>query len=201
MIELDAELRLLEAAQQEPVCKFCGGTGFSGISDPCICQFSNAAQQAQEAVAPKWYSRNEIIHILRRMKYSEETAQELADWMVRHLQLAFNKGFQIGSRRTAPPTDSAAMLRAAGICRRVANENDGIVVGFNLYSQAASDCADAIEQALRTTPADVVLVPINRYQELVDCCFDMASGKGGWDWQSVVDEHNDMIAAAKENGK
>lgn len=48
--------------------------------------------------APKWYSRDEIVHLLKLMNYSDQIAGELADWMVRHLQSAFNKGFSLAQR-------------------------------------------------------------------------------------------------------
>lgn len=44
---------------------------------------------------PKWYDREEMVMLLRHMNYCDVIAQELADWMVRHLQFAFNKGFQV----------------------------------------------------------------------------------------------------------
>lgn len=49
-------------------------------------------------VPPRWYSRDEIVHALKNMNYHETIALELADWFVRHLQLAFNKGFEKGAR-------------------------------------------------------------------------------------------------------
>ncbi|WP_253568106.1 hypothetical protein ABEG10_38155 (plasmid) [Burkholderia cenocepacia] len=55
-----------------------------------------------QAVPPRWYSREEIVHALVHMKYSDEIARELADWVVRHLQLAFNKGFEKGARVRRP---------------------------------------------------------------------------------------------------
>lgn len=56
---------------------------------------------------PKWYDREEMVMLLRHMNYCEVIAQELADWMVRHLQFAFNKGFQVRGWReyTGRPTE------------------------------------------------------------------------------------------------
>jgi len=50
---------------------------------------------------PKWYQRNEIVSALRKMNYSVFIQEELSDWFTRHLQYAFNKGFQIGSKACA----------------------------------------------------------------------------------------------------
>lgn len=54
------------------------------------------------AVPPRWYSRDEIFHALRLMNYCDSIAGELADWFVRHLQLAFNKGFEKGACAPRP---------------------------------------------------------------------------------------------------
>lgn len=50
-------------------------------------------------------------------------------------------------------------------------------------------------------PDGMVLVPSGRYKELINCCEDMASGKGGWAWEDVIDEHRAMLAAASSGGK
>lgn len=52
-----------------------------------------------------------------------------------------------------------------------------------------------------SVPEGHVMVPARRYKDLIDCLEDMSSGSGGWDWESVLDEHRAMLAAAptKEN--
>uniref|UniRef100_UPI003BEF0140 hypothetical protein n=1 Tax=Burkholderia arboris TaxID=488730 RepID=UPI003BEF0140 len=67
------------------------------------------------AVPPRWYSREEIYQALVRMKYSDGIAQEISDWVVRHLQLAFNKGFEKGARARRP----SARLDAGSFQARV----------------------------------------------------------------------------------
>lgn len=54
-----------------------------------------SAPTQEKPKPPKWYAREEMVMLLRHMNYCEVIAQELADWMVRHLQFAFNKGFQV----------------------------------------------------------------------------------------------------------
>lgn len=51
-----------------------------------------------QPVAPRWYTRDEIVFMLKSMNYCDQIAEELADWALRHLQLAFNKGFEVGIR-------------------------------------------------------------------------------------------------------
>ncbi len=55
-------------------------------------------REAMLEEAPRWYTRQEIVDVLQGMKYSPEIAQELADWLLHHLQLAFNKGHQLGQQ-------------------------------------------------------------------------------------------------------
>lgn len=43
--------------------------------------------------APTWYKRSDIVKALERMNYHTAIADELADWFLRHMQLAFNRGF------------------------------------------------------------------------------------------------------------
>uniref|UniRef100_UPI0019821065 hypothetical protein n=1 Tax=Vogesella mureinivorans TaxID=657276 RepID=UPI0019821065 len=43
--------------------------------------------------APTWYKRSDIVKALERMNYHTHIADELADWFLRHMQLAFNRGF------------------------------------------------------------------------------------------------------------
>jgi len=54
-------------------------------------------------------------------------------------------------------------------------------------------------QLARQVPPDYVVVPLSRYKELTDCLEDMSSGKGGWAWEDVLDEHRAMIAAGEDN--
>ena len=53
---------------------------------------------------------------------------------------------------------------------------------------------DALPSAI--APSDSVCVPRIKYIELLDCCEDMATGKGGWAWEDVLDEHHTLLAAA-----
>jgi hypothetical protein len=55
-----------------------------------------------------------------------------------------------------------------------------------------------ISTLLRSVPAQgMVMVPRTRYKELIDCLEAMASGKGGWAWEDVLDEHRAMLSAAE----
>jgi hypothetical protein len=49
-----------------------------------------------------------------------------------------------------------------------------------------------------TIPEGHIQIPVNRYRELIDCLHDMATGKGDWDWESVFQEHMEMLAASPE---
>lgn len=40
----------------------------------------------------QWYDREEVVANLKKMNYCEVIAQELADWHLRHIQHAFNRG-------------------------------------------------------------------------------------------------------------
>lgn len=67
---------------------------------------ARAQEQAeQEPKPPKWYTREEIIDVLKRMNYCEPIAQELADWLVLHLQHSFNKGFRVGQWKMYSPIE------------------------------------------------------------------------------------------------
>ena len=57
-------------------------------SDPAYC------------TGKKWYTRDEVIRDLMRMNYSEQIAQELADWHLRNCVLAFNRGLFNGVKKT-----------------------------------------------------------------------------------------------------
>ncbi|WP_273430539.1 hypothetical protein [Chitinibacter tainanensis] len=52
-----------------------------------------AQEPVKQAKAPTWYSRDEIVRSLERMNYHPTASNELADWFLRHIQLAFNRGF------------------------------------------------------------------------------------------------------------
>lgn len=52
------------------------------------------AVNGKQTVPPKWYTRQEIVTALRGMNYRVEIQEELADWILMHLQYAFNKGYQ-----------------------------------------------------------------------------------------------------------
>ena len=43
------------------------------------------------------------------------------------------------------------------------------------------------------TPSQQISIPIIRYKELIDCLEAMASGKGGWAWEDVLQEHQVML--------
>jgi hypothetical protein len=45
-------------------------------------------------------------------------------------------------------------------------------------------------------PEGYLSIPINRYKEICDCLEAMATGRGGWAWEDVLDEHRAMLAAA-----
>ena len=49
---------------------------------------------------PNWYSEDEMYHWLTRDNYSEQIARELAKKIAYNYQLAFNKGYEIGKRRS-----------------------------------------------------------------------------------------------------
>jgi len=51
-------------------------------------------EKPKGSVPPRWYSEEEIAQVLRSMNYGEPIIAELAPWFFRHLQSAFNKGFQ-----------------------------------------------------------------------------------------------------------
>jgi hypothetical protein len=55
---------------------------------------AKAPLREKGTVPPRWYSEGEIASILRSMNYSELIVAELSPWFFRHLQSAFNKGFQ-----------------------------------------------------------------------------------------------------------
>lgn len=71
---------------------------------------------------------------------------------------------------------------------------------FHALTPAGLDAAaDLIERLARQVPPDCVVVPKSRYKELTDCLEAMATGKGGWAWEDVLDEHRAMIAAGEDN--
>jgi hypothetical protein len=47
----------------------------------------------------------------------------------------------------------------------------------------------------------MVMVPRSNYKELINCLEDMATGKGGWAWEDVLDEHKSMIASYEKEQK
>ena len=49
--------------------------------------------------APLWYTESEMYHWLILREYAPSIARELAKDYARHLQAAFDKGFEIGNRQ------------------------------------------------------------------------------------------------------
>lgn len=50
-------------------------------------------------VGKQWYDRSEVVSSLMLMNYSEEIAQELADYFLRHIQHAFDRGLFVGVKK------------------------------------------------------------------------------------------------------
>ncbi|WP_321967068.1 hypothetical protein [Burkholderia cepacia] len=74
-----------------------------------VASATETAAEGSTLVPPRWYSRDEVVHMLKRMNYCDEIALELADWVLRHLQLAFNKGFEKGVRAHVCPVLPGAL--------------------------------------------------------------------------------------------
>lgn len=108
-----ADERKLVAVDYDRVVSICEAHGI-GLPVDCIemvveiirlaaSPAAPAQSGAPGAVPPRWYTVDEIRHMLKCMNYCDEIAIELSTWSVRHLQLAFNKGFEKGQRTAAPP--------------------------------------------------------------------------------------------------
>lgn len=141
-----AETRLIPATLENPAqayaaapqeAKQCGYASVGECLPGCVGMCKAESEEAKPVAAvktepkpPKWYTRDEIVSILKMMNYSDLIAQELADWMVLHLQYAFNKGFQVRDwdifKAAAPQEKAPADKDAANEPRIVwsANEED-----------------------------------------------------------------------------
>lgn len=64
-----------------------------------ILNSPHASSETSPPVAPIWYTEDEIHHWLRRHNYSEEISKELSGFYAKHMQLAFEKGYDMGRRK------------------------------------------------------------------------------------------------------
>lgn len=69
-------------------------------------------QKVLDSVPPRWYTQKEIAQVLRNMNYGEPIIDELAPWFFRHLQSAFNKGFQKAQDKQAALSHASATADA-----------------------------------------------------------------------------------------
>ena len=64
----------------------------SEFQDKCNLVKRVIAESPDYLQGKRWYARDEIVEALKKMKYCEEIAQELADWYLRHIRHAFDRG-------------------------------------------------------------------------------------------------------------
>jgi len=77
-------------------------------------------QKVRDAVPPRWYTQEEIAQVLRSMNYGEPIIAELAPWFFRHLQSAFNKGFQKAQDKQAALSHASATAEECSVVDHVA---------------------------------------------------------------------------------
>lgn len=159
-----------------------GGAILTGLSAFTVAAYRNPPAPP---VAPAWYSRDEIVYALRTMKYSDDVAQELADWMRLHLQAAFNKGFSVAQRdRTWANTSGTAvgLVQEGGFLYTFDASRD-FPPGTALYTKP---------QPAAQVPDGWQLVPIKSTQEMAKA-FRVTDDYARNSWQ---DAYTAMLAAA-----
>ena len=82
----------------EDACRFAWQAALATPAAVAPAVDARAEQSEGAPVPPRWYTVEEITHYLKCMNYSDHIAAELATWFTRHLQLAFDKGFEKGYR-------------------------------------------------------------------------------------------------------
>ncbi len=118
----------------EILCRKCGYDCFP----QSLADFRQFFLSPPSAVGepPQWYKREEFVQTLRDLKYCEENCQELADWLMENIVLAFRKGYQVRHGKEYPipaaPDPEALALRIARDIKRVyfGGHDDNLVIAL-----------------------------------------------------------------------
>lgn len=118
----------------------------------------------------------------------------LLEYTTRFLAAYTEKQEPVAWKTVVRRTDGAEFVRLDNRSDRPRMyENCGFKVGSPRHTMV-------VEQfplyAAPVVPADMVRVPRSQYLELINCLEAMATGRGGWAWEDVLDEHR-MIAAGE----